>query len=384
MSVPPESSSVDDVLDGNCSNWSTTVTSSSKDLPTTKSSPTANTVSAGGPTDLAHTPPEDAALIGVSFPLSTHTPLEPAIKDHKATWSEGFAPAVPIYSQDKQSVSESSTEVPGGAFSDVFMRRGRRTEAAGRKEAPEGSSIDFSTSSVPSYVLEPVRFSVPLENAQFNFNKGIGNTATMHRPPEASSSLIPPYVPTTKIGDRTYSTSPLMTPPYETKYTVSTDISFTNSDDMDSFLSKAFSTLSLHQSSDHLPSANIALNAGPASWIEPDLNKPYPSDPTKPKIELQATETVESTEHASDKAEVKQIQDAALRDTFIPSTVPEEIQAIIDSYLSGRPLLLVISNKRFFDYWSLCLPKEFGFIMLGYFRILGVQVLTPSNPQFLC
>ena len=98
-------------------------------------------------------------------------------------------------------------------------------------------------------------------------------------------------------------------------------------------------------------------------------------------------ETVESTRHASDEAEVKQleIQDAkALQDNFIPSTVPEEIQAIIDSYLSGRPLLLVISNKRFFDHWSLHLPKEFGFLMLGYFRILGVQVLTflLANPQF--
>ena len=105
---------------------------------------------------------------------------------------------------------------------------------------------------------------------------------------------------------------------------------------------------------------SFANNAGPASRIE----------------SLQATETVESTKHASDEAKVKQIQDAkALQDTFIPSTVPEEIQAIIDSYLAGRPLLLIISNKKFFDYWSLRLPKEFGFFMLGYFRILGVQVL---------
>ena len=95
-----------------------------------------------------------------------------------------------------------------------------------------------------------------------------------------------------------------------------------------------------------------------------------------PKIGLQ--ETIEFTKRTSYEAKVKQIQDAKAihwQDTFIP-TVPEEIQAIIDSYLAGRPLLLVISNKRFFDYWSLRLPKEFGFFMLGYFRILGVQVLT--------
>jgi hypothetical protein len=139
--------------------------------------------------------------------------------------------------------------------------------------------------------------------------------------------------------------------------------------------------------SNNMSFANVAfkLNANPASWIESDLNKPHPqaSDPTIPKSGLQATETVESTKHASGEAKVKQIQDAkAFQDTFIPSTVPEEIQAIIDSYLTGRPLLLVISNKRFFDYWSLRLPKEFGFLMLGYFRILGVQVLTSPILNF--
>jgi hypothetical protein len=116
---------------------------------------------------------------------------------------------------------------------------------------------------------------------------------------------------------------------------------------------------------ENVPTAFTVLAGGPA-----DLAQAPPKD-------------AESTNHASDEAKVNLIQILALlralQDTFIPS-VPEEIQAIIDSYLSGRPLLLVISNKRFFAHWSLRLPKEFGFLMLGYFRILGVQVLTSSNP----
>ena len=330
------------------------------------------------------------------------------------------------------------------------MRRRRKTEAAGTKESPEGLFIDFSSPSVPSYMHEPVAggFSVSLGNAQSN--KGIGNTATMHRPGassslippwvpttttkeqnystgntatmhrlEASSSLIPPWVPTTTIREQkkysigntatmhrleassslippwpwvptttireqNYSTNlmttdPLQTP-YGSNYTVSTDTSDTNLDVVDTISIQTFQALNLHN---NLPFADIALNAGPASWNESEFNKPHPSDATKPKIGPQTTETVESTKDSSDEAKVKQIQDAkALEDTFIPSTIPEEIQAIIDSYLSGRPLLLVTSNKRFFDYWSLRLPKEFRFLMLGYFRILGVQVLTSSNPRF--
>ena len=343
---------------------------------------------------------------------------------------------MPIYGQYKLPVKS-----VGGAFSDVSMRR-RRTEAAGRKKAPDGSFIDFSAPSVPSYD-KPITgsSSVSLDYAQSN--RRIGNTATMHRPeafipPRNSTTkireqnyptnplmttgplqtayydtvstdtrytrpavmdnlaqtnattmhrpeaFIPPRTSTTKIREKKYSTNPLITTgPLQTAYdTVSTDTCYTRPDVTDN-LAQTFNTLGIRPSfaSDNWSFANIASNAGPAPWIGSDLKKPHPSDLTKPQIILQATETVESTKHASDEAKVKQTQDAkALQDTFIPSTIPEEIQAIIDSYLSGRPLLLVISNNRFFDYWSLRLPKEFRFFMLGYFRILGVQVLPSSNP----
>lgn len=129
-------------------------------------------------------------------------------------------------------------------------------------------------------------------------------------------------------------------------------------------------------------------NAGPSqlerSTGQPTIHIDHQVD-SEPKSELQATETVGPTNYASDEARIEQVRDAkAFQDAFIPSTIPEEIQAIIDSYLSGRPVLLVISNKRFFDHWSLRLQEEFGFSMLGYFRILGVQVLTVFKCSILC
>jgi hypothetical protein len=217
-------------------------------------------------------------------------------------------------------------------------------------------------------------------------------------------------------------------PLYETQYTVSSNTSFSIPVVNDRFLTHGqpfWHALNLHPSCGNMEpdifksntctdaitmdaaptqrsSANTVLNHGSAFWmpnssltgmnlvslfatpnyhipvtinqIESDL-KLHSSDPTKSKIGPQITETVEveSTKVVSDEATIKQTRDVD-QNTFIPSTLPEDIQAIIDSYLSGRPVLLIISNKRFFDCWSLCLPEEFGFSMLGYFRILGVQV----------
>lgn len=59
---------------------------------------------------------------------------------------------------------------------------------------------------------------------------------------------------------------------------------------------------------------------------------------------------------------------------YVPSPIPEELQAMIDSYLFGRPLTVMASNAYMQEHWSLKLPDEYGYAMLGYFRILGVQV----------
>lgn len=359
LPVPfPEHLIVNDIPDGDCSNLSTSVTSSSKQFAET-------------------------------------------------SWSKQFAaPSLPPYTQDKAPVESNSkfgpnTKVFGRISSDLFTRRGQRTGAAGSRKETQSPLIDFSPPLVPSYAVHGPVFSESLQNAQ-----SIGSTATKYRR-EASPSSIRQWDSTTKIREQNYSAlqtgqvmshqpqarvetanNPSLTfctssrsgkcpssigslggplshrhLSYETKCSVSTDTTYTSPEVMDNISFQAVHTSSLHP---HIAVTN--------NQVGPDVNKRHSSDPTKPTIGLQATETVEFTNRMSDKVQVDQIRDVD-QDTFMPSTLPEEIQAVIDSYLSGRPVLLIISNKRFFDNWSLCLPEEFGFSMLGYFRILGVQVL---------
>jgi hypothetical protein len=65
--------------------------------------------------------------------------------------------------------------------------------------------------------------------------------------------------------------------------------------------------------------------------------------------------------------------DELLRD-YVPSPIPEELNALADSYQFGRPLTILISNGLLEKHWSLKLPREYGYAMLGYFKILGIQV----------
>ncbi len=58
----------------------------------------------------------------------------------------------------------------------------------------------------------------------------------------------------------------------------------------------------------------------------------------------------------------------------VPSPIPQELQALVDAFVFGKPLTVLTSNQRFYDIWSLLLPKEYGYVMLGFFRIIGVEV----------
>jgi len=62
---------------------------------------------------------------------------------------------------------------------------------------------------------------------------------------------------------------------------------------------------------------------------------------------------------------------------FVPSPIPEELQGLIDAYVGGRPFNLFIARSRLYNYWDLSLPEEFGLVMLGFFRVLSVQVRFP-------
>jgi hypothetical protein len=59
---------------------------------------------------------------------------------------------------------------------------------------------------------------------------------------------------------------------------------------------------------------------------------------------------------------------------YVPSPIPEEVQALINAYICGRPFNLFVARSRLYDYWNLSLPEEFGYVMLGFFRVLSVQV----------
>lgn len=62
------------------------------------------------------------------------------------------------------------------------------------------------------------------------------------------------------------------------------------------------------------------------------------------------------------------------RTLLVPSPIPQELQALVDAYVFGKPLTVITSSQRFYDIWSFLLPNGYGYVMLGFFRILGVQV----------
>ncbi|KAF5316310.1 hypothetical protein D9619_006834 [Psilocybe cf. subviscida] len=65
--------------------------------------------------------------------------------------------------------------------------------------------------------------------------------------------------------------------------------------------------------------------------------------------------------------------DATTLDDFIPPQLPDEIAALVDAYVFGRPLSVMISRDRLKESWGVEVKKEFGYVMLGFFKILGLQ-----------
>lgn len=58
----------------------------------------------------------------------------------------------------------------------------------------------------------------------------------------------------------------------------------------------------------------------------------------------------------------------------IPFTLPPEIQVMLDSYVSGRPAVVIASNAVLRDRWSISLPREYAYAYLGFFRVRRVWV----------
>ena len=416
---PPEQLTVNDTSDGNCLNW---VTSSSKGPPKMS----ALTVLTGGskfsipsPTyTLPREPSLRAESVSKSYETNTKVLYGSGRRTEEAAGSRkkmpecasiGFPPPVPIWpvgsfgeplrnAQSNRGIGNTATKYQHEASSSSIRRWDPATKIRGQ---------NHSTNALMS--IDPALQTGQVVNGGSNFF--IMGHQSQGRVELADNQPLT-FCPYCFIEPLPHRSSP-----YEAKYSVSTDADFTTPEAMDNVLIQACNSLSLYDMEpdilnsntrtivDHtqLSSANIGshgiqnasspgtkwvpLSATPNYHIAvsnnqmgPDPNKFLSLYPSKLKVGLPATETVESTRRASGEASVKQIRDVN-QDTFIPSTLPEEIQAIIDSYLSGRPVILISSNKRLFDCWSLRLPQEFGYSMLGYFRILGVQVLASSNTQ---
>lgn len=71
--------------------------------------------------------------------------------------------------------------------------------------------------------------------------------------------------------------------------------------------------------------------------------------------------------------------DATTLDDFIPPQLPDEIAALVDAYVFGRPLSVMISRDRLKESWGVEVKKEFGYVMLGFFKILGLREIRVKS-----
>ncbi|KAH9479125.1 Protein RCC2-like protein [Psilocybe cubensis] len=94
---------------------------------------------------------------------------------------------------------------------------------------------------------------------------------------------------------------------------------------------------------------------------------------SEPILTVEAGETSETANQTSDT-----LQNDPL---VIPTTLPTEVQMIIDCYISGTPLTLIASYGHLLNRWSLRLKRDAAYAMMGYFRIVGIQetLLEPSD-----
>lgn len=58
---------------------------------------------------------------------------------------------------------------------------------------------------------------------------------------------------------------------------------------------------------------------------------------------------------------------------LVPKPIPEELQALIDAYVFGKPLTVISSHRRLRDHWLLHLPTAYGYVVMGFFKIIGIE-----------
>ncbi|KAF9563559.1 hypothetical protein CPC08DRAFT_705875 [Agrocybe pediades] len=128
--------------------------------------------------------------------------------------------------------------------------------------------------------------------------------------------------------------------------------------------------------------ASVNVAPGAMTWPE---STPLPNNSSSLVLEKELMErlcnatrnppfaAVNASTTASLPPEKQSKETQPQQDSYIPSPLPREIQAIIDAYISGQPLVVVVTHRQLHRHWGLRLPEKYGHIVMGYFRIVGVQ-----------
>jgi hypothetical protein len=61
-------------------------------------------------------------------------------------------------------------------------------------------------------------------------------------------------------------------------------------------------------------------------------------------------------------------------DQRMPAEIPSEVQAFIDSYIAGTPVVVVVTRTILHDRWCVSVPAECECVYLGFFKVTQVQV----------
>lgn len=67
----------------------------------------------------------------------------------------------------------------------------------------------------------------------------------------------------------------------------------------------------------------------------------------------------------------------------IPNILPQEVQIVIDAYISGTPLNVIASKSMLTAHWGVSVPEECGYVYMGFFMVGEVLVRFSISPRSL-
>ncbi|KAF8655945.1 hypothetical protein AX16_002852 [Volvariella volvacea WC 439] len=66
------------------------------------------------------------------------------------------------------------------------------------------------------------------------------------------------------------------------------------------------------------------------------------------------------------------LQQQDLDPDVLPSSLPSEVQVLVDSYVHATPIIIISSRQALLQNWDLAVPSEFAYFHLGYFKVTRV------------